>query len=80
MEKRLRLAMLRADLRLRPAEWAALCIAAPLAAGTLGLAATHQALAGLVLGSARAGRPARSSFSRGRHRACAASTPSFPTP
>lgn len=48
--KRLRLAMLRADLRLRPAEWAALCAASPLAAGTLGLAATRHALAGLVLG------------------------------
>lgn len=47
--KRLRLAMLRADLRLRPAEWAAVCLAAPLTAGTLGLAVTHQALAGLVL-------------------------------
>ena len=48
--KRLRLAMLRADLRLRPAEWAALCIAAPLVAGTFGLVATHQPFAGLVLG------------------------------
>lgn len=48
--KRLRLAMLRADLRLRPAEWVALCAALPLAAGTLGLAATRQALGGLVLG------------------------------
>lgn len=48
--KRLRLDMLRADLRLRPAEWAAVCLAAPLAAGTLGLAATRQPLAGLVLG------------------------------
>lgn len=49
LDKRLRLAMLRADLRLRPAEWAAVCAAAPLAAGTLGLMLTHQALAGLVL-------------------------------
>lgn len=48
--KRLRLAMLRADLRLRPAEWVAVCAASPLAAGTLGLAATRHALAGLVLG------------------------------
>ncbi len=49
LDKRLRLAMLRADLRLRPAEWAAVCAAAPLAAGTLGLALTHQALTGLIL-------------------------------
>lgn len=49
LEKRLRLAMLRADLRLRPAEWAALCAASPLAAGTLGLAATRQGLTGLAL-------------------------------
>jgi len=47
--KRLRLAMLRADLRLRPAEWVAVCVASPLAAGTLGLAATRQAIGGLVL-------------------------------
>lgn len=50
LEKRLRLAMLRADLRLRPAEWAAVCVAAPLVAATLGLAATRQALGGLVFG------------------------------
>ncbi len=50
LEKRLRRAMLRADLRLRPAEWASLCAASPLAAGTLGLVATRQPLIGLVLG------------------------------
>ncbi len=36
LEKRLRLAMLRADLRLRPAEWVAVCAASSIAAGTLG--------------------------------------------
>jgi len=48
-EKRLRLAMLRADLRLRPAEWVAVCAASSIAAGTLGLTATRHTLAGLVL-------------------------------
>ena len=50
LEKRLRLAMLRADLRLRPAEWAALCVASPLVAATLSLIVTRQALLGLSLG------------------------------
>ncbi len=49
LEKRLRLAMLRADLRLRPAEWVAVCAASSIAAGTLGLTATRHTLAGLVL-------------------------------
>ncbi len=49
-EKRLRLAMLRADLRLRPAEWAALCAASSLLAALLGLVAAHRPLAGFVLG------------------------------
>ena len=50
LEKRLRLAMLRADLRLRPAEWAALCAALPLVTGLLGLIATRRPLIGLALG------------------------------
>jgi len=50
LEKRLRLAMLRADLRLRPAEWVAVCMASSLVASLLGLLAARQALAGVVLG------------------------------
>ena len=50
LEKRLRLAMLRADLRLRPAEWVSVCVAAPLIAGVLGLTATRQPPIGLALG------------------------------
>lgn len=49
-EKHLRLAMLRADLRLRPAEWAALCAGSALLGALLGLLVTRQPLAGFVLG------------------------------
>ena len=47
-EARLRLAMLRADLRLRPAEWVALCASASILAALLGLLATRQPLLGGV--------------------------------
>jgi tight adherence protein B len=50
-EPRLRLAMLQADLRLRPAEWIALCLGAALAGFLLGLLATHLLLTGLLLGA-----------------------------
>lgn len=50
VEKRLRLAMLQADLRLRPAEWIALCAASCLGASLMGLLATHRPFAGFLLG------------------------------
>ena len=56
-EKRLRLAMLRADLRLRPAEWTALCAACTLSAALLGLLATHQLTIGLAFGLLGLGLP-----------------------
>lgn len=49
-EKHLRLAMLQADLRLRPAEWIALCASSSLAASLLGLLATRRPFAGLLFG------------------------------
>ena len=49
-ERSLRLAMLRADLRLRPAEWVTLCTASSLLSALVGLLLTHGPLAGLVLG------------------------------
>lgn len=51
LEPRLRLAMLQADLRLRPAEWIAVCLSAVLASFLLGLLATHLLLSGLLLGA-----------------------------
>jgi tight adherence protein B len=56
-EKRLRLAMLRADLRLLPAEWMALCAACALSAAMLGLMATHRPLIGLAFGLLGFGLP-----------------------
>lgn len=50
LEKRLRLAMLRADWRLRPAEWVALCLVVPLFTALVGLLATHRPLFGLLFG------------------------------
>jgi len=49
-EKRLRRAMIRADLRLRPAEWIIVCAASAVGTCLLGLLATHSALMGLTLG------------------------------
>lgn len=49
-ERALRLAMLRADLRLRPAEWVTLCGASSLLLALFGLLLTHGPLAGLILG------------------------------
>lgn len=49
-ERSLRLAMLRADLRLRPAEWVTLCGASTLLSALSGLLLTHGLLAGLGLG------------------------------
>lgn len=49
-EKRLRLAMLRADLRLRPAEWIALCAASGATVCLFGLLITHLLGTGLILG------------------------------
>ena len=49
-EPRLRLLMLQADLRLRPAEWIALCAGAVLGSFLLGLLAAHSLLGGLALG------------------------------
>jgi len=48
---RLRLLMLQADLRLRPAEWIALCAGAGLTSFLLGLLSAHGLLAGLLLGA-----------------------------
>jgi len=48
---RLRLLMLQADLRLRPAEWIALCLGSMLASFLLGLLAAHGLLSGLLLGA-----------------------------
>ena len=50
LEKRLRLAMIRAGLRLRPAEWIALCAASAFAAMLVGLLLTRLLPLGLVLG------------------------------
>ncbi len=49
-ERALRLAMLRADLRLRPAEWVTLCGALSLSLALSGLLLTRGPLAGLILG------------------------------
>lgn len=49
-ERSLRLAILRADLRLRPAEWVTLCGALSLLSALVGLLLTHGLLAGLILG------------------------------
>jgi len=48
---RLRLLMLQADLRLRPAEWIALCLGSTLASFLLGVLAAHGLLSGLLLGA-----------------------------
>ncbi len=56
-EPRLRLLMLQADLRLRPAEWIALHSGAALAGFLLGLLTAHGLLAGLLLGAVGAGVP-----------------------
>lgn len=53
----LRLSMLRADLRLRPAEWLAVCAGLSLAAALLGLLATHQLLGGVFLAFAGLASP-----------------------
>ncbi len=50
-EPRLRLLMLQADLRLRPAEWLALCAGIALAGFVLGLLAAHGLLGGLLVGA-----------------------------
>ena len=50
-EPRLRLLMLQADLRLRPAEWIALCASLTLAGFLLGLLMTHSLMSALLLGS-----------------------------
>jgi len=50
-EKRLRLAMIRADLRWRPAEWVILCTTVAIGGGLVGLLATRLALTGLVIGA-----------------------------
>ena len=50
-EPRLRLAMLQADLRLRPAEWIALCLGMSLAGFLLGLLTAHGLVGGLLLGA-----------------------------
>lgn len=49
-EPRLRLAMLQADLRLRPGEWAAVCAASWGGGALLGLLATHLFVTGLATG------------------------------
>ena len=56
-EPRLRLLMLQADLRLRPAEWIALCAGAAVACFLLGLTATHGLGAALLLGALGAAVP-----------------------
>lgn len=56
-EKRLRLAMLRADLRLRPAEWIALCAVSATAACLLGLLTTRLLGTALILGLLGLGLP-----------------------
>ena len=56
-EPRLRLSMLQADLRLRPAEWVALCAGVAVACFLLGLTATHGLGAALVLGALGAAAP-----------------------
>ena len=50
LDKRLRLAMIRAGLRLRPAEWVTLCVVSASAAGLIGLLLTRLWIVGLVLG------------------------------
>ncbi len=56
-EPRLRLRMLQADLRLRPAEWVALCAGAAVACFLLGLTMTHGLGAALLLGALGAAVP-----------------------
>jgi tight adherence protein B len=56
-EPHLRLLMLQADLRLRPAEWIALCLAAALTSFLLGLLAAHGLTGGLLLGAVGAAVP-----------------------
>jgi tight adherence protein B len=56
-EPRLRLAMLQADLRLRPAEWVALCIAITLSCFLLGLIVLHGLPMALLLGALGAAMP-----------------------
>ena len=56
-EPRLRLAMLQADLRLRPAEWIALCAGTALAGFLAGLLAAHGLLTGVLLGALGAALP-----------------------
>ena len=57
LEPRLRSLMLQADLRLRPAEWIALCVAAAIAGFLSGLLLTHLLLPALLLGALGAGVP-----------------------
>jgi len=49
-ERRLRLAMIRADLRLRPAEWLTACAVSAAGLSLAGLLLSHSALFGLLLG------------------------------
>lgn len=50
LDKRLRLAMIRAGLRLRPAEWVTLCAVSASAGGLIGLLLTRLWIVGLALG------------------------------
>ena len=67
-EPRLRLAMLQADLRLRPAEWVALCIGITLASFLLGLLAAHGLWAALLLAALGAAVPQSVLSSRRQNR------------
>lgn len=49
-EKRLRLAIIRGGLRLRPAEWIVICAVSAAAAGVLALLRTHSGVMGLLAG------------------------------
>ncbi len=57
LEPRLRGLMLQADLRLRPAEWIALCLGTTVSGFLLGLLLTHLVLTALLLGALGAGVP-----------------------
>lgn len=63
-EPRLRLLMLQADLRLRPAEWIAGCIVAPLTGLMLGLLAAHSLPAAVLLAALGAALPQMALHSR----------------
>ena len=57
LEPRLRLLMLQADLRLRPAEWLAVCFGCVLSGFLCGLLATHLLLPGILLAAVGAAVP-----------------------